>query len=40
MIAAICDHLIEKPGLYRDEIAVFLCDEFAIIVSLSSISRA
>lgn len=28
MLAALCDRLIEKPGLYRDEMAVFLYDEF------------
>lgn len=38
MLAALCDRLIEEPGLYRDEMAVFLFDEFD--VSLSSISRA
>lgn len=40
MLAALCDRLIEKPGLYRDEMAVFLYDEFKVLVSLSSISRA
>jgi transposase len=40
MLAALCDRLIEKPGLYRDEMAVFLYDEFGVLVSLSSISRA
>jgi hypothetical protein len=40
MLAALCDQLIEKPGLYRDEIAVFLYNEFEVLVSLSSISRA
>jgi hypothetical protein len=28
MIKALCDHLSEKPGLYLDEMAVFLWDEF------------
>jgi hypothetical protein len=40
MLAALCDRLIEKPGLYRDEVVVFLYDEFDILVSLSSISGA
>jgi hypothetical protein len=40
MLAALHDHLLEKPGLYRDEIAVFLCDEFGVLVAVSSISRA
>jgi hypothetical protein len=40
MLAALCDRLIEKPGLYRDEMAVFLYDEFDVLISVSSISRA
>ena len=40
MLAALCDHLLEKPGLYRDEMAVFLYDEFGVLVAVSSISRA
>lgn len=40
MLAALCDHLLEKPGLYRDEMVVFLYDEFDIVVSVSSIGRA
>lgn len=28
MIKALCDHLSEKPGLYLDEMAVFLWEEF------------
>lgn len=28
MIGPFCDHLSEKPGLYLDERAVFLWDEF------------
>jgi hypothetical protein len=28
MIGSLCDHLSEKPGLYLDEMAVFLWDEF------------
>jgi hypothetical protein len=40
MLAALCDRLIEKPRLYRDEMAVFLYDEFDVLVSVSSISRA
>jgi predicted transcriptional regulator len=30
MLEALCDHLIEKPALYLDEMAVFLWDEFAL----------
>jgi hypothetical protein len=40
MLTALCEHLIEKPGLYRDEMAVFLYDEFEILISVSSIGRA
>jgi hypothetical protein len=40
MLAALRDHLLEKPGLYRDEMAVFLYDEFDVLVSVSSISQA
>jgi hypothetical protein len=40
MIEALCDHLPEKPGLYLDEMAVFLRDEFQTLVTISSIKRA
>lgn len=40
MLEALFDHLIEKPGLYLDEMAVFLYDEFDITVSPPSIKRA
>lgn len=40
MIKALCDHLFEKPGLYLDEMAVFLWDEFQTLVTTSSIRRA
>jgi hypothetical protein len=40
MLAALCDYLLEKPRLYRDEMAVFLYDEFDVLVLVSSISRA
>lgn len=30
MLEALCDHLLEKPTLYLDEIAIFLWDEFAL----------
>jgi len=39
MLTALREHLLEKPGLYRDEMAVFLYDEFGILVAVSSISR-
>lgn len=40
MLEALLEHLIEKPGLYLDEMALFLQDEFDITVSTSSIKRA
>lgn len=40
MLEALCDHLVEKPALYLDEIAVFLWDEFETQVTTSSIRRA
>jgi transposase len=40
MLAALCDRLLEKPGMYRDEMAACLYDEFDITVSLCSIGRA
>ena len=40
MIEALCDRLSEKPGLYLGEMAVFLWDEFQIMVTTSSIRRA
>jgi transposase len=40
MLDALFEHLLEKPGLYQDEMAVFLYDEFGIHVTIPSISRA
>jgi hypothetical protein len=40
MIEALCDHLCEKPGLYLDEMVVFLWDEFQTMVTTSSIRKA
>lgn len=40
MIQVLCDHLLEKPQLYLNEMIVFLWDEFDILVSQSSIRRA
>lgn len=39
MLEALCEHLTEKPGLYFEEMAVFLYDEFGISVSPSSIKK-
>ncbi|CEJ62928.1 Putative Transposase [Penicillium brasilianum] len=40
MLEALCDHLLEKPGLYVDEMAIFLWDEFRVQVTNSSLKRA
>ncbi|EEH07559.1 conserved hypothetical protein [Histoplasma capsulatum G186AR] len=40
MLDALCDHLTEKPGLYVDEMVVFLQDEFDILTSTASVKRA
>jgi transposase len=40
ILEALYDHLLEKPELYLEEIAIFLQDEFEVLVSISSISKA
>ncbi|KAJ5851110.1 hypothetical protein N7455_010966 [Penicillium solitum] len=40
MVDALFDHLAEKPGLYVEEMAIFLFDEFNVIPSISSVKRA
>jgi transposase len=40
MLEALCEHLVEKPDLYLDEMAEFLQDEFEVLVSSYTISRA
>lgn len=40
MLDALCDHLVEKPGLYIEAMAVFLWDQFRVLPSTSSIQRA
>lgn len=40
MIQTLCDHLLEKPGLYVDEMVIFLWDEFYVWVTSSSLKRA
>jgi transposase len=39
MLEALLEHLIEKPRLYQDEMAVFLCDEFGIHIKIPCISK-
>lgn len=40
MLQDLKHHLLEKPGLYLDEIVIFLWDEFEVVVTAKSISRA
>lgn len=40
MLEALCEHLLEKPHLYQDEMVVFLWDEFRVLVSTYSIGGA
>ena len=40
MIQTLCDHLLEKPGLYVDEMVLFIWDEFHVWVTSSSLKRA
>ena len=40
MLDALCEYLLEKPGLYRDEMVLFVLDEFDTHVTAASIGRA
>lgn len=40
MLEALCDHLLKKPDIYLDEMAEFLLDDFDLLVSTYTISRA
>jgi hypothetical protein len=40
MLDALRNRLLEKPCLYQDEMAIFLYDEFGVLVNTSTISRA
>ena len=40
MLDALCEYLLEKPGLYRSEMVLFLLDEFETLVTTLSIGRA
>jgi transposase len=40
MLEALCDHLLEKPDLYLDEMAEFLFDEFDVYACTYTIIRA
>jgi transposase len=37
---ALCEDLLRKPDQYLDELVLFLWDEFEVLVSISTISRA
>ncbi|KAJ5435770.1 hypothetical protein N7445_006655 [Penicillium cf. griseofulvum] len=39
MLDTLYDHLAEKPGLYVEEMAIFLWDKFDILPSSSRIKR-
>lgn len=39
MVQVLCDHLLEKPQLYLDEMIIFLYDEFHELFTKSSIRR-
>jgi transposase len=40
MLDALREHLVEKPSMYLDEMVVFLWDDFGVLVTPSTISRA
>lgn len=40
MLKVLREHILKKPELYLEEMVVFLEDEFDVLVSPSSISRA
>jgi transposase len=40
MLDALREKLLEKPGMYQDELVVFLYDEFDVLVNVSAVSRA
>lgn len=40
ILDALCEYLLEKPDLYRDEMVLFVLDEFNTHVTPSSIGRA
>lgn len=34
MLNVLCDHLLEKPDLYQDDMVLFLWDEFRVLVTV------
>jgi len=39
LLEALCDRLLEKPAIYLNEMAIFLWDEFQMLVTTSCIRR-
>ena len=40
MLDALCEHLLDNPGLYHHEMVDFVWDKFRVLVTVSSIKRA
>jgi transposase len=40
VLAALLDHLLNKPDLYLDEMAEFVWDQYEVAVSVASVQRA
>lgn len=40
MLVALREHLLEKPGVYQDGMAIFLYDEFSVQVTIPNVSKA
>jgi hypothetical protein len=40
MLEDLCDHLLENPGLYLDEMVIFVRDEFRILAITLTVRRA
>jgi hypothetical protein len=40
MLDTLCEYLLKKPGLYRDEMVLFVLDEFDTYITAASIGRA
>jgi transposase len=40
MLDALCKHLLKEPGLYLDEMVLFLWDKFKVQVTTDSVARA
>lgn len=40
LLDALCEYLLDKPGLYQSEMILFFLDEFDVLVTPSSVGRA